>query len=275
MGGRRTAWAMMAAMGATVVFVHGMYVTPRCWEKWEPHFRARGYETVAPAWPEHDAPVEEMVRRHPDPRLGALTLAQVVDHFKKVIAGLPTKPFLVGHSMGGLIVQKLLGEGLGAAGVAIDSAPPKGVISLKWSFLKANWPHVSPFGKADEPVRLTFEQFSYAFLNGLPSEAERRAAYDGYAVPESRRVGKGPTTGDGAVDFARARPPLLLIAGERDHIIPPSLNRANASRYPASAGTTDFKEFSGRTHWIIAEEGWQEVADHALAWLGGLGGLAR
>lgn len=250
----------------TVLFIHGMFVTHRCWEGWERLFAERGYRTLAPAWPEHQLPVEEQRRRHPNPELGALTLEAVVARYASIAIDCETPPILIGHSMGGLVVQLLLQLGLGAAGIAIDSAPPKGVLSLRWSFLKSNWPAISPFASIDEPVLLSFEQFCYAFAHTLSPE-EQRAAYDQHVVPESRRVGKGPTTDAARIDFSRARSPLLLIAGSDDHIIPASLNRANYRRYAASPAVTDFHEFPGRTHWIIAQRGWEEVAQHALEWI--------
>ena len=250
----------------TVVFVHGMFVTPRCWERWERYFQDRGYKTLAPAWPEHDQPVQSQRQSHPNPRLGALTLADVLQRYREVIRGLDEPPILIGHSMGGLIVQLLLQEGLGAAGIAIDSAPPKGVISLKWSFLKSNWPAISPSARIEEPIDMSFAAFQYAFVNTLPVDTQR-AAYDGHVVPESRRVGKGPTTDTARIDFGKARAPLLMIAGSEDHIIPASLNRSNYHKYDKTPAITDFREFSARTHWIIAQDGWEEVADYVSAWI--------
>jgi pimeloyl-ACP methyl ester carboxylesterase len=145
---------MPIAKSKTVVFVHGMFMTPLAWEKWEAHFAAKGYKTLAPAWPLHDLPIEDQRKNHPNPKLGELTLDTVLSHYRQVLKGLDEKPILVGHSMGGLIVQILLAEGLGAAGIAIDSAPPKGVISLKYSFLKSNWPVISPSAKVSEPFFL-------------------------------------------------------------------------------------------------------------------------
>ena len=70
---------------------------------------------------------------------------------------------------------------------------------------------------------------------------------------------------DAAVDFAKAdRAPLFFIAGEKDHIMPSSVNRANAKLY--RSGTIAFREFPGRDHFIAGEEGWEEVATAALDW---------
>ena len=97
--------------------------------------------------------------------------------------------------------------------------------------------------------------------------SEQRAAYDRYVVPESRGVPTQSLTSAGKVDFKKAHPPLLITAGEKDHIIPASLNRTNYEKYRGSASITDFKEFPGRDHFVIGERGWQEVADFVLAWL--------
>ena len=250
----------------TVLFVHGMFMTPAAWEPWERLFRERGYKTLAPAWPLHDGSLAAQREPAASAPLGALTLDQILASYRTVIAALPEKPILIGHSMGGLIVQLLLAEGLGTAAIAIDSAPPKGLISLKWSFLKCNWPVLSPTADMAVPITMSFEQFQYAFTNGM-GEAEQRTAYEKYIVPESRRVGKGPTTDVAAIDFSKPRPPLLLIAGDSDHIIPASLNFSNFHLYDKTPAITEYHEFPGRNHWLIADSGWQEIASYAIDWL--------
>ncbi len=248
----------------TVVFVHGMYMNSLCWEHWRARFQGKGYTCLAPDWPGRDQPVNVLRERHPDPQLGKLTLSQVVAHFAERLRELDEKPILIGHSMGGLVVQLLMQKDLAAAGVAIDSAPPAGVLSTRWSFLKANWPHITPFVSLGSPIRMTFERYQYAFVNGLPL-AEQRASFDRYVVPESRRVPRESLTA--WVNFKKAHAPLLLIAGSADHIIPPGLNRSNYRRYKHSPSVADFKEFAGRTHFIIGQQNWEEVADYVLAWL--------
>jgi len=250
----------------TIVFVHGMFVTPLCWEQWLNYYQAKGYKCIAPAWPGRDKPIEVLRKNHPDPQLGRLTLAEVIAHHVRILQGLDEKPILIGHSMGGLMTQILLQRDLAAAGVAIDSGPPLGVLTTKWSFFKVNWPVINPFVSATEPYYMPFEAFQYAFVNTLSLE-EQRAAYDKHAVPESRKVGRGALSNLAKVNFKQVRAPLLLIAGSADNIIPPSLNRTNYEKYKASPSVTGFKEFPGRTHFIIGQNGWEEVADYALAWL--------
>lgn len=69
------------------------------------------------------------------------------------------------------------------------------------------------------------------------------------------------------VEFKKQRPPLLLIAGSDDHIIPAALNKNNYEKYKGSPSATGFKEFPGRTHYIIGQPNWEEVAGYAASWL--------
>jgi pimeloyl-ACP methyl ester carboxylesterase len=255
-------------VGAPVVFIHGMFMTARCWEYWTERFESGGHAATSLEWPQRDMPVVELRSRHPDPDLGLLTLSRIVQNHAARIQEMPEAPVLVGHSMGGLIVQLLLDRGLGSAGVAIDSAPPQGVFTPKWSFLRSNWPMISPFARAHEPRLISFKDFQYAFANTLPPEAQK-AAYERYVVPESRMVPRESLTAAGRVDFTKEHAPLLFIAGGADHIIPASLNRSNQRRYEATGSITDFREFEGRDHLTIVEPGWEKVADFVLEWMAG------
>jgi pimeloyl-ACP methyl ester carboxylesterase len=249
-----------------IVLVHGMFMTPLCWEHWVARYERAGRPAIAVAWPGREAAPSELRAKHPDPGLGQLTLTDVVEHVASVIGKLPEKPLLIGHSMGGLIVQLLLQRELGVAGVAIDSAPPVGVFSAAPSFLKSNWPMIDPFASIHEPHMIRFEEFSYAFANTLSPEAQH-AAYERYMVPESRGVPRESLGHEGHIDFRAAHPPLLLLAGGADHIIPAGLNRSNVEHYHSSSGLTEFKEYPGRDHLTILEDGWEELADFALGWM--------
>jgi pimeloyl-ACP methyl ester carboxylesterase len=249
-----------------IVFIHGMYMNALCWEHWLDFFQAKGYRCIAPSWPGRDKPVEELRKNHPDPQLGQLTLSRVIEHFDGLVSAMDEKPILIGHSMGGLVVQLLLQRGLAAAGVAIASAPPRGVFTAKWAFIRSNWPHITPFRSQSRPIQMKLKRFQYTFANELPL-AVQQAAYERYAVPESRRVAIGALIRVAAIDFRKPHAPLLLVAGSNDHLIPAALNRTNWSRYKGSPSITDFKEFAGRTHFVIGQENWQELAGTIAAWL--------
>jgi pimeloyl-ACP methyl ester carboxylesterase len=264
--GPRDATYSTIGTSTNVVFIHGMYLTPDSWQHWERYFEAQGFNTHSPAWPLHDLSIEEQRNLHPSDTLAALSLDEVVEHYRTYISTLDEKPIVVGHSMGGLIAQLLLQEDLIAAGIAIHSGPPQGVISVEPAFLKANWPMLNPLISAAEPLLLTFKQFQYGFVNGMDL-AEQEQAYADNIVPESRRVGRATTTRAAALNTELARGPLLLISGGRDRTITPSLNYANFSAYHDTPAITDYKQFPERNHWTIKQEGWENVADFIIQWV--------
>ncbi|HEU4724032.1 MAG TPA: alpha/beta hydrolase [Candidatus Eisenbacteria bacterium] len=249
----------------TIVFVHGNFVTRHCWDRWVERYSARGHRCVAIAYPLRDESVGALRAKHPDPALGRLGLREVVEHHVNVIRSLGEKPVVIGHSFGGFLTQLLMQRDVAAAGVAIDSVPVQGVISLEWSFARSLFPVFNPLVSRTKPYLMSFPEFQYTFVNGMPFAAQREA-YDREVVPESRVLASGALGAGGRVDFKRDRPPLLMIAGSDDHIMPASLNRANFERYKASPAVTSFKEFPGRNHYLIGAPGWEEVADFAVDW---------
>ena len=104
----------------TVVFIHGLWLHASSWQPWRDFFGDAGYTTVAPGWPGDPDTVEE-ARAHPD-RLADHGIDEVVAHYAGIISGLSSPPILIGHSFGGMIAQKLLGQDLVVAAVAIDAA---------------------------------------------------------------------------------------------------------------------------------------------------------
>lgn len=260
-----------AATAATpIVLINGLWLTALSWEHWVTRFTARGHQVVARSWPGMEGDIDAL-RRDPS-AIAALGLTEVVDHYDRIIRALEQPPIIIGHSFGGLIAQILLDRGLGAAGVAIDPAPVKGIFVLPFSTLKSSFPALrNPFAE-HRAVMLTLAQFHYAFTNHL-SEDETAPIYERYAVPgpnhplwQASLANFNPhavTT----VDFHNdARAPLLLIAGGRDHVVPAAVTKANYDLFRTSRAVTDYREFPDRTHWTIGQDGWEDVADSALGW---------
>lgn len=119
----------------TIVFAHGLFVTAKSWNGWVKFFESKGYTCHAPANPYHEGTVEEMWENTPE-QLGDVTFEDVVNKLAAFIDTLPEKPILIGHSLGGLSVQKLVAMGKAAAGICIDGAAPAGIIPTQWSFWK-------------------------------------------------------------------------------------------------------------------------------------------
>lgn len=259
----------MNATHPTIVLIHGLWVTPECWDHFRQRYEDRGFEVWAPPWPGISGDAGEM--RRDSSGLAGVGAGEVVEHYAKIIRSLPEPPIIMGHSYGGVITQVLINKGLGSAGVAIDSVPPKGILVLPVSTYLALLPAFLNPLTFWGTFLFSFKQFWRVFANTL-SEAEAQVAYKS-AIPASGRaiyqaslanfMSNAPTQ----IDFAKSdRAPLLMIGGEKDVIMPSALNRKNFRKYQTSKAITEFKEFKGRSHYIIAESGWEEVADFALQW---------
>lgn len=255
----------------TIILIHGLWMTAHSWDGWVARFNRRGFNTLAIGWPGIDDKTAAEVRRDPSP-LATLSVTQIIDHYSRIIRGLDKPPIIMGHSLGGSFTQILLGMGLGAAAVGVAPATVRGVRKLPLSTLRSSSPVLgNPFNRG-KAVPLTLKQFTYAFANTL-SEQEAERIYEEHYIPAAASVlfevafaDLNPRTVVRA-DFGKDdRAPMLFIAGEYDHVVPPTAAKANAKKYASSKAITEYKEFPGRTHYLAGQEGWEEIADYALDW---------
>jgi len=255
-----------------LLLIHGAWLSARSWERFEEFFERRGYAASAPEWPRKDGDVEEL--RENEEALAGLGLSEIVDHYEQLIRGLDASPLLIGHSFGGLIVELLLDRGLGRAGVALSPAPPKGILLLPFSSLKAASPALAHPSRWHGTVPLTLEEFTYGFVNTYSPE-EAAAAYERYAVPETGQIfyeagfanfHLHPPT---ELHFKNGdRAPLLIVGAEQDHTVPASVSATQYRKYEKSPARTEYLEFEGRPHLFVVGEGWEEVAEAIDGWLG-------
>ena len=251
----------------TIVLINGLWMTALSWELWVQHYTDKGYGVIAANWPGMEGDIEQL-RRDPS-SFASLGLTEVVDHCEQIIRELESPPIIIGCGLGGLVTQILLDRGWGAAGVAIASAPVKGIARLPLSMLKLAF---SVLGKSlsNKAASLTAQQFRRAFTNSL-TESESLDAFNRYTVPAPNRVllqtafanfsPHGATT----VNFRNdTRAPLLLVASGKDRIVPSSIVKANFDLYRESKAETDYKEFSDQAHFTLLQE--TRVADYVLGW---------
>ena len=254
-----------------VLFLHGLWLHASSWKPWMNYFEEAGYAPVAPGWPKEPDTVEG-ARRAPEV-VANQGIEDVARHFRQIIRSLPLEPILIGHSFGGLLAQKLLGEGLGRAAIAIDPAQIKGVLPLPFAQLKAGLPALgNPFNKS-RSVALTAKEFRFGFGNAV-SHQESDDLYARHTIPSPARglfevafanfTFNGPSKVDTRND---RRGPLLLISGTADNTVPDVTTRATYKQYRHSSAVTDLRQLDGRGHSLVIDHGWRDVADVCLSWL--------
>jgi pimeloyl-ACP methyl ester carboxylesterase len=146
------------------------------------------------------------------------------------------------------------------------------VTTLPLSQIKSTFPVLKNPANRHKAVAFTHEQWHYAFTNTF-TEEESRTLYERLAIPASGSILFGsvlaniqPGPQETYVNYRNdKRAPLLFISGAMDHLMPPAVQRSNANHYK-SRTITEVKEFEGRSHLLPSQEGWEEVADYALAW---------
>lgn len=252
-----------------IVLIHGLWLTALSWEHWIARYEAEGYRVIARSWPG----MEDIEALRADPSVvDHLGIGEIVDAYAELLDGLDEPPILIGHSFGAVITQILLDRGYGRAGVSIDSGPVKGVLSLPPSELRSGFPVLKSPLNVHRAVPLTAREFHYAFTNTM-TEEESQAVFERYAVPGPGRVlfqgalGNFNPRAANRVDFHNDdRAPLLIISGGDDHVSPVTINEELAKRQGKSGAITAYKEFPGRSHYTVGQEGWEDVADFALAW---------
>lgn len=237
-----------------------------CWDEWRIYFESKGYSTIAPPWPHKDASPEELRNRHPDSGIASNRLPALTDYYANTAEQFSEPPILIGHSIGGLIVQLLLQRGIGTCGIAIHPVAPQGVFTFKFSFLKAGWGALGFFTCAKKSYLMSFRGWQYAFTNGMTCE-EQKEAYYRYAIPESKLVVRDTITSAAKIDFKNPHAPLLITSGSNDHSIPASLNYATYKKYKKGKSITDYKEFKGRNHFVLGQASWKEDANYILNWI--------
>jgi pimeloyl-ACP methyl ester carboxylesterase len=251
-------------MAETIVMIHGMWGSGWYWENFKDFFESKGYRCVIPTLRFHDMDPNAV----PDPRLGTTSLLDYAEDLEKLIRELQVRPILMGHSMGGLLAQILGSRGLAKALVLLTPASPRGIIALKPSVIKSFWSGLTRWGFWRKPFRQTFDEAVYSMLNQMPSESWK-SIYDQFVYESGRaafEIGFWLFDSKGAarVDESKVTCPVLIIAGEKDRIVPVSITRKVAEKYKR---VSTYKEFSDHSHWVIGEPGWQEIAEYIKEWL--------
>lgn len=255
---------MTAEKARTVLLVHGMWGGGHEWRPWRELFERRGFRCLAPTLRHHDVDPADP----PPPGLATTSLLEYAADLETQVLAEGGPVLAVGHSMGGLLVQKLAARGLVRAAVLLAPASPAGVLGLRPSVIRSFRRALLRWGFWRKPHRPTLAEATYSVLHRVPPP--EREAIHGTFVWESGRAAAeiglwlfDPNRAS-AVDPELVRCPLLHLAGVEDRITPVSVQRRTAARY---GDRVTFRELEGHAHWLLAEPGWEEVAAAAAGWL--------
>jgi pimeloyl-ACP methyl ester carboxylesterase len=243
-----------------LLFVHGAWHAAWCWdEHFLSFFADRGYRAVAVSLRGHGgSPTDKPLR--------TCSIADFVEDIGAVAENLPTPPVIIGHSMGGLFVQKYLERHDAPAGVLMASVPPRGSLGSAVRWIRRHPWHFTKIAVTGKslPYVSTPELARERFFSGQTpdsdvveyaarlQEASSRAGFECLMVnlPRPERVST-----------------VLLVLG--------AANDGATSRHEvlatARAYGTEAEIFPNMGHNMMLEPGWADVADRIHTWLGARG----
>jgi pimeloyl-ACP methyl ester carboxylesterase len=242
--------ADQSAAARPVLFLHGYFADATVFEDWLPLFAARGFAPVA-------VNLRGRAGSRPETEIGGVSIDDYVEDAALVARALG-RPLVVGHSMGGLLAQRLAALDLVEAAALIAPAPPRGITVMTWELAVRQLKYL-PAILTSRPVRPSREDVRALVMNRMPPEQQDEVI--DRLVPDSGRAGRELSLTGVPVDASRVRCPLLVICGADDKFIPAKTVARVARRYGAP-----LRVIPGRGHMIVLEPGWRELAGIIAEW---------
>ena len=244
-----------ASNAVPLLFVHGAYVGAWCWdEHFLSFFADAGYASYALSLSGHGG-------SRGRERLDQLSIADYVADVAEVAAQLPVPPVLVGHSMGGFVVQKYLEQHDAAGAVLMCSVPPQGLMSATWGMMFSHPALFSDLNSLMSGGQVALESLREA-LFAQPVGEDDLGRFYRWSQPESHRAIWDMSLFDlPRTTNIRGRP-LLVLGAEHDYLMPPSTAEMTARTYGVAA-----EIFPGMGHGLMLERDWRQVAQRILDWL--------
>jgi pimeloyl-ACP methyl ester carboxylesterase len=237
-----------------LLFVHGAFVDHVSFGPWLEFFAARGWHCVAAARRGRAGLGPE--------RASGLSIADYVEDTVKIVDALGQTPIVVGHSLGGLIAQKLAELGKARGLVLLAPAPAKALPAQPVA-LPAYLP-MMPRIIAGRPIRPSAKGCSTIALNRMPAEA--CPALHATLVHESGKVYREMIFGSFKVDFSKIHCPAMVVGGREDRIVAPAIVDWTAAKLGVTSTILE-----GHAHWLLEEAGWQKIAGQVAAFLDSIG----
>lgn len=240
-----------------IVFVHGAYTGAWCWnEHFLTWFADQGFETISFSLRGHGGSGGRALR-------SLASIDDYVEDLEEIVETLGKKPILIGHSMGGYVIQKYLERHTAEAAILLASVPPEGLLASNAMmamaqpdlFFQMFWL------QAIGPHTLLRERLGRAMLSPDIAEDEGMI-YFGRLETESHRA-LMDMMGANPVFLSSTEVPSMLVLGARnDEIIQSELIHRTARRYNA-----DYALIDDIAHAMMLDKNWEKVAETILQWL--------
>ncbi len=242
-----------------LLFIHGAYTAAWCWEEhFLPYFAEQGYISYALSLSGHGG---SRGRKN----LDSFGIQDYVADVAEVVAELEQPPVLIGHSMGGFVVQKYLEKQEAPAAVLMCSVPPQGLMSAAFGMMFQKPGLMSDLNSLMSGGRVSAETLREA-LFAQPVELDDLTRFLRYSQSESPHAVWDMTLFNLPHPSRVNRAPLLVLGGQMDQLIPASLVEMTARTY-----AVDAEIFPGMGHGLMLERDWRVVADTIKDWLAGEG----
>ncbi|MEL7032358.1 MAG: alpha/beta hydrolase [Pseudomonadota bacterium] len=252
-------------MAKTLLMVHGVGCGGEVWHRMKRDFVMAGWNCEAPTF----FPELRTVDTPPD-RLADLTLQNYVDSAMAQAKALTDsdgeKPVIIGHSMGGIIAQKLVEAGAVRAGIFLTPAQPEGCTVTDLRVLRTFW-NILKVGQKNVPggvFKVGPNGFRWGVLNAVPKD--RHEAIYAQALYDSGRV-YHDLANPGPIDESKVTVPTLTIGAKKDRATVIKAVRKVGKKYAKAPQPGDYIEYGRHAHWIVDEPGTEQVSADILEWM--------
>lgn len=238
-----------------LLFIHGAYVAAWCWEEnFLPWFAARGWASYAVSLSGHG---HSRRRDH----LDSYSIDDYVRDVNEVVAKLPAPPVLLGHSMGGMVVQKYLEQRDAPAAVLMSSVPPQGLMGSAYGLMLKKPMLLADLNRIMMSDEVNISSLREALFHQPVSDVDLKRYYR-LSQPESHRAIWDMTLFNLPQPGRMHQPPMLILGAEHDMLIPSDQVQMTATTYGGEA-----EIFPGMGHGLMLERDWEQVAGRIASWL--------
>ena len=237
-----------------LLLLHGAWHGAWCWQNWLDHFTSLGYEVHAISLPGHGQ--SSLNKGH----INLYSFRDYVETLARQVKTISPTPVVVGHSLGGAILQKYLAKNQLPGAVLLAALPARGIVPM---FLRLARRHSVPILWG----ALTLNAYRWvgtpALVQDLFLEADTAVdlnAFHQQLVRESFLVALRlllPFAGE-----KMGQTPVLALAGEADNVFTVAEEKATAKKYGAECIV-----FSGQPHNLMMSSAWLQVAEAIDAWI--------